>query len=215
MKFIVWDLSNNGIIACVQTLAAANALRQGLIDTDVSYVFPGVDAYNKVNFGVVKDNLRWKVSDGSATPLKSHDINEVFIEKKRLAGVRVDAINKIVLFSIVAPRKSGIYHTAMAEADIEYSLTHSNPATDTYHDCITEYAHINRISPREAYKHLRLRSDNYRSDRMRVYSFYDYFINKVNLLENESELPGFTADMDLILRKDIYVEQHFFEGRGK
>lgn len=212
MKFIVWDLSNHGIIACTLTLAAANALRAGLIDTDLSYVFPGGPSYDKLTVGVQQEDLRWNLGTGISTPLEPHDINPVYVEKKRLAGVRIGAINKIVLFSIVAPRKTAVYNSAMAESDIEFSIERSDPVTGQYHDCITEYAHINRMPVEEAYKQLKLRNDNYRSERMRIYSFYDYFIGRINLIEDRQELVKFNADMDLILRKDLFIETHFFEG---
>jgi hypothetical protein len=211
MKYVVWDLSNNGVIASSLTLAGANALRAGLIDTEVSHAFPGlVPSYNQLEIGVQPNHLRWNVSTGDVRPLLQHEINDVYLEKKRLAEVRLPAINKVVLFAIVAPKKTTVYHSTMAEVDFEVSLSRCDVMNGQYDNCITEYAHINNIPVIEAYRQLKLRSENFRSERMRIYSYYDYFIGKINLIEKQSDIEAFYTDMDLILRKDLFVKAHFF-----
>jgi hypothetical protein len=172
-------------------------------------LFPGTPSYDLIHLGVPNTYYGWERERGIAHEMNSNDINEVYLEKRRLASLRIDEINNVIIYSIASTRRTTAYHNPLMDTDIVYCLEHSDPENRIFHDSIQEYAHINEMPVEEAYKQLKIRSENYRSERMRIHAFADYFTNKINGIYSEEDLKRVKAEINMKIRKDLFLDAFF------
>jgi hypothetical protein len=71
----------------------------------------------------------------------------------------------------------------------------SNPEQEEYHYSIVEYAQINGMTSNEAYKQLSLRIENFQNIRCRIYSYCDYFTDKINRATDKITIDAIMAEL--------------------
>jgi hypothetical protein len=196
MKIIIKDATNDGIVWCGEHNILANRLRQGLLDCDVITLPDWHAEANKLTIqNIVNNNLAWSSKLEKVFTLKEQNINSVFSERKTLALLREPAIHKLLGISIHAIASTNMFMSGNIDSDFGYAITLSNPEQEQYHYSIVEYAQINGMTSNEAYKQLSLRVENFQNIRCRIYSYCDYFTNKINRATDKITIDAIMAEL--------------------
>lgn len=206
MKYFIYDSSNDGIIWVGLNIFVANKLKEGLIDCDMGSMGPKNPAYETLTQNLIEtSHVFW---DGKNTKIKDMnpaDTNDVYLEKKRLAKLRSMSMYVLNGYATWAFRKTQSFpHTAM-DSELDSILRDCDPEQNIFSFGIVEYALTCGMSNLEAYKQLRLRVDNYKSQRMRVYSYYDYFSVKINKAMSAEDIANIDAEMHKKFIKDSFI----------
>jgi hypothetical protein len=196
MKIIIKDATNDGIVWCGDYIILANRLRQGLLDCDIITLPDWHAEADKLNIqNITNDNLAWSSKLEKVFPLKEQNINSVFAERKALALLRAPAIYKLLGISVHAIASTNTFMSGNVDADIGHAITMSNPEQEQYHYSIVEYAQINGMTSNEAYKQLSLRIENFQNIRCRIYSYCDYFTDKINRATDKITIDAIMAEL--------------------
>ena len=91
------------------------------------------------------------------------------------------------------------------DAELATVLEQCDPEAGIFSFGIVEYALTCKMSNIEAYKQLRLRVDNYCSQRMRVYSYFDYYSGLVNRAMTDADIQAVNTDMHKKFIKDSFI----------
>jgi len=195
MKYFIFDSSNDGVVWMGNQLSIADRLCHGLLDCEISMVWPNSKSY-QVLTTANGANLHWNYATKQMLPLPESAINSLFVEKKRLAGIRHPAMSKLFVLGSHMIRK--IYTTTVPtiENDLSFALDNSDPSKDQYDYSVTEYAQITGITDRDAYKELTLYVENMRTQKIRTFSYTEYFSKKINSATTQEEIAIIIEDIE-------------------
>lgn len=181
MICFVYDSTNEGIVWLGRKLTVANKIKEGLLDTEMSFLAEGHPSYNALSsIDIRTAHFQWSVK--SVTPMAMPDaaINSFYLEKKRLANMRSRIFPALYNISHWANRKNFTSPVAGIENDLQIALDECDPESGEYSFSINEYALTTGIPVAEAYKELKFKVDGMRTQRIRVYSQFEYFSHKIN-----------------------------------
>jgi hypothetical protein len=196
MKIIIKDATNDGIVWCGDHIVLANRLRQGLLDCDIITLPDWHAEADKLNIqNISNDNLAWSSKLEKVFTLKEQNVNSVYAERKALALLRAPAIYKLLGISVHAVASTNTSMSGNIDSDFGYAITASAPEQDQYHYSIIEYAQINGMTSNEAYKQLSLRIENFQNIRCRIYSYCDYFTDKINRASDKITIDAIMAEL--------------------
>lgn len=196
MKILIKDATNDGIVWCGDHIVLANRLRQGLLDCDI-ITLPDwhLEANNLTVQNITNSNLAWSSKLQTTFTLKEQNVNSIFSERKALALLRAPAIYKLLGISLHAIASTNNFLSGNIDADFSYAISKSVPEQEQFHYSIIEYAQINGMTPNEAYKQLSLRIENFQNIRCRIYSYCDYFTDKINQATDNVTIDAIIAEL--------------------
>lgn len=206
MICFIYDYTNDGIIWTGRKIAVANKIKEGLLDTEMSFLNEGHPAHDALaSLDVQQGHFTWHSKSTSVSIMPNSVVNPVYLEKKRLAQLRSRIFPALYNISHWAARRTIVSPVAGIEADLKVCIDNSNPDTDQYDFNIVEYALTNNITPAEAYKELKLRIDNFATQRIRVYSQFEYFSKKINQTTTGPEMKVLYEEIVKKFIKDMFI----------
>jgi hypothetical protein len=206
MKYFIYDSSNDGIVWTGLNLAVGNRIKDGLLDCDLTQLSPQHESYPILTFeNVQQNNLFWNGKKSKIETMPASDVNPIYLKRKQLATLRTNPMSALDRYVVWAYRKTVIFPVAGIDNDLEFELSQCQPDSDFYSYSIIEYSKICNLSPLEAYKQLRLRVNNFRSQRIRTYSYYDYFAHKINSSTTSAEIADIFTEMYKKFIKDSFI----------
>ena len=206
MKYLIIDISNDGIVWFGTSLPVVNAIRRGLLDCDLFIIREEQDSYNKLLSTLVQSqNLKFDFKKFTFIEMPNNGVNDLFLEKKRLADLRSSSMINLFKWSFGSTRKMSISHIFGIENDITVSLLESDPNNNKYNHSITEYSDIMEISVEEGYKELKLLSDNFRTQKIRMFAYTEYFLNKINNSYTKEHLNQINEEMNRKFNLDLWI----------
>ena len=204
MKFAVFDTSNDAILYVSLTLVTINQLKSGLVDCEQRTYYPLHPLYNQLtkeniaanHLTMKRDNQKTQKRDLAVIPLSESAISPIYLERKRLAGLRGPVYERLnmICFMVSQACKPTVWESF--ENNIFESLRNSNPTDNKWDDGLLEYAMINGVEPMNAYNELKLQADNIQSIKMRIYGFAKYFSNKINMTTTEADMEKIKEEME-------------------
>ena len=207
MKCFIYDLSNDGIIWVGSSLPIANRLRQGILDCELSVVYPvQKNLYETLcNNDVMSNDMMWNHKSGSIVELPKNSINSLYTQKQELAALRSPAFVKLILLSTIVLKKIHDSPVPTVENDLAIALTKCDPYNNVFDYSVTEYGLICGMSPMEAYKEIKLYVENMQTQKIRVHSYVEYFSKKINSITTQEELIAIVGEIDKKFIKDSYI----------
>jgi hypothetical protein len=206
MKYLIIDTSNDGIVWVGTNLPVVNAIRRGLLDCDFFSIREHQDQYNELTQTFVKDqSLKYDPKKFKFTKMTSNEVNDIFLEKKRLAYLRSSSMVTLFRWSFGSTRKTSISHIPGIDNDITFSLLESDPENNKYEQSITEYSDIIGIPVEEGYKELKLLSDNFRTQKIRMFAYTEYFLNKINNVYTRDQLNKIDEEINRKFNLDLWI----------
>jgi hypothetical protein len=206
MKYFIFDSSNDGIVWTGPSIVVANKLKEGLIDCDMGSLGPYHPSYAELTVDTIATNNQfWDGKGGRVKLMKPEDANQVYNEKKRLAKLRSVSMYTLNGYAQWAYRKTQSFPHAAMDAELAAVLEQCDPEAGIFSFGIVEYALTCKMSNLEAYKQLRLRVDNYCSQRMRVYSYFDYYSGIINRATTDADIQAVNTDMHKKFIKDSFI----------
>jgi len=207
MKCFIYDLSNDGIIWVGSSLPIANRLRQGILDCELSVVYPVQrNLYETLcNNDVMSNDMMWNHKSGSIVELPKNSINSLYTQKQELAALRAPAFVKLILLSTIVLKKIHDSPVPTVENDLAIALTKCDPYNNVFDYSVTEYGLICGMSPIEAYKEIKLYVENMQTQKIRVHSYIEYFSKKINSITTHEESIAIVGEIDKKFIKDSYI----------
>jgi hypothetical protein len=206
MKYFIFDSSNDGIVWTGSSIVVANKLKEGLIDCDMGSLSQYHPSYNELTVDAITNQLKfWDGKGGRVKEMKTTDTNQIYLEKKRLAKLRSPSMHTLNGYAQWAYRKTVSFPHAAMDAELATVLEQCDPESGVFSFGIIEYALTCKMSNLEAYKQLRLRVDNYCSQRMRVYSYFDYYSGLINQAITDADIQTINTDMHKKFIKDSFI----------
>ena len=205
MKCFIFDLSNDGIIWTGTNLSVASRLRQGILDCEIGVVYPSqAKLYGALAVGG-STNVQWNHKHAELLPLPVNAINPLYLEKKELANLRSPAFGQLMLVSTIALKRIFTTPVPTIENDLTFALMKCKPELDQYDFSVTEYAMICGMSAADAYKELSLYVENMQTQKIRVFSYIEYFTKKLNAASAPAELTAIRAEIYKKFVQDSYI----------
>jgi hypothetical protein len=206
MKCFVYDNSNQGIIWIGGSIPVGNKLKQGILDSEFTLIIPGHPIYNSINKDdLANTNWHWDHKNHKITIIDDHNINPLYLENKRIILMRGPVMGYLYGLIHWALRKTKVFPVDGIDNDINFSLQQCDPKNNIYSYSVIEYATICKMPHKEAYKQLKLQVENIQSQKLRIYSYADYFSDKVNQCQTQQELDLVKEEMFTKFVKDSYI----------
>jgi hypothetical protein len=202
----VYDTSNQGIIWIGGSISVGNKLKQGILDSEFTLINPGHPIYDSINKNdLVNTDWHWDHKNHKITIIDTNNINPLYLENKKIILMRGPVMG--YLYSLIhwALRKTKIFPVDGIDNDINFSLQQCDPKNNIYSYSVIEYATICEMPHEEAYKQLKLQVENLQSQKLRIYSYADYFSNKINQCHTKEELDLVKEDIFKKFVKDSYI----------
>lgn len=205
MKCFIFDLSNDGIIWIGANLSVANKVRQGILDCEISVIYPSqTDMYQSLT-SVENAHLHWNHKHGKISALPATAINPLYLNKKELAKLRSPAFSQLMLTSSGVLKRIFTTPVPTIENDLAFALANCNPEIDQYDFSITEYAMICGLTNSDAYKELKLYVENMQTQKIRVFSYIEYFTKKLNSAFTQPEIADIRTEIHKKFIQDSYI----------
>ena len=206
MKYFIFDSSNDGIIWMSTNIVVANKLKEGLIDCDMGSMGVNNPSYTQLSMDyLAANNYYWDGKGARIKELPADGENSVYLEKKRLARLRSASMYTVNGYATWAFRKTQSFPHQGMDSELDSILLECDPEQNVFSFGIVEYALTCGMSNAEAYKQLRLRVDNYKSQRMRVYSYFDHFTSQINRAMTHADIDAINAEMHKKFIKDSFI----------
>ena len=206
MKCFVYDNSNQGIIWIGGSISVGNKLKQGILDSEFTLITHGHPAYDSINKDdLANTNWHWDHKNHKITIIDDHNINPLYLENKRIILMRGPVMGYLYGLIHWALRKTKVFPVDGIDNDINFSLQQCDAKNNIYSYSVIEYATICKMPHKEAYKQLKLQVENIQSQKLRIYSYADYFSDKVNQCRTQQELDLVKEEMFTKFVKDSYI----------
>ena len=206
MICFVYDSTNEGIVWIGRKLAVANKIKEGLLDTEMSFLAEGHPSYLNLSSVNIRDNhWQWSVKQVAPVPMPDTAVNSFYIEKKRLALLRSRIFPALYNISHWANRKTFVSPIAGIENDLQIALDECDPSTGHYSFSINEYALTTGIPVAEAYKELKFKVEGMRTQRLRIYGQFEYFSKKINSATTGAAMDAIYNEMMKKFVKDTLL----------
>ena len=206
MKYFIFDSSNDGIVWVGPNIVVANKLKEGLIDCDMGSININNPSYATLTQDFIETNhAYWDGKNARVKDMATAEANTVYLEKKRLARLRSPSMYSLNGYSTWAFRKTQSFPHPAMDSELDSILKECDPEKNVFSFGVVEYALTCGMTTMEAFKQLRLRVDNYKSQRMRVYSYFDYFSSQINKAMSEEDITNINAEMHKKFIKDSFI----------
>jgi hypothetical protein len=175
--------------------------------------------------------MQWNFRQGRAIPLTDSATNPFYLEKRRLLWLRMPAFKKLKFGMAWATRKLTVCAIPNIEFDILLSLSLGNdvgnrhlrdalaprhrkrlelaflqqPVNRKDDSAIREYAYVHEMDIEEANKELLLLANGLRLEKMRLFTYSEYFVKKINLCTTSEALNDVLHDLQKKFTWDNFI----------
>lgn len=170
--------------------------------------------------------MQWNFRQGRAIPLTDSATNPFYLEKRRLLWLRMPAFIKLKFGMAWATRKLTVCAIPNIEFDILLSLSLGNdvgnrrglghflaralgrieqPVNRKNDSAIREYAYVHEMDIEEANKELLLLANGLRLEKMRLFTYSEYFVKKINLCTTSEALNDVLHDLQKKFTWDNFI----------
>jgi hypothetical protein len=208
MKYILTDVTNDGIIYIGDNLPTTNLIKSGLADAEVWLLYSYHPCYNSISRkGLFEDRRMWRFNRNTfdVIEMSGEMLNEAYLEKLRLVRLRYTISERLMALVHVAclPAKTSPFEGF--ENNLAFAIAQCDPKTETWSNAIIEYAQINQIEPYVAYKEIKLKVESVHSLRMRVYAWQMYFNSLINNIKTQEDLDAVREELFTRFIKDLRI----------
>jgi len=177
-NYYVWHTGSTYVLCQPPTLSCAQAVVQGILNTDIRVVFHNnVDDHSHIDW-----NKKYKKNNTSEGYVESTDIppDKNILDLIKLAEIRSKYLHKLELKTLqYIQRFQGLYDDTTLYF-IGSALSLSNPDLNKFDFAILEYANMLNIEPISAYNHLKMKYDSYKMLKIKSYASYEKYRNEIN-----------------------------------
>ena len=193
MKFVLIDLTNNGVIFVAESHSVNkirwefNILKSCILDTQI---VPIPNPSSILNPTRLTTNFVY-TQNGEFFVGSREEVNETFTTKQNKANLIYPLISRLTQGLIVdSVRHMPEFYFPM-EDTLMHEIRSSDPANGTYSSGVVKYAQTVGMTNQEALTELTLEAETIHSLKMRTYSMakkYENLIREVNTKEQADEL---------------------------
>lgn len=206
MKALLFDYSNEGILYVGNSLPVVNHLKRGLVDAEPRILGWTHAGYTKINKETFTDDVHLKVTrESDIVELSEASRNEIYLERRRLVGLRAQLIEQVCYAAWLISTKARIAPWDGFENNLKSALDNSDPKQEVWDSSLLEYSHINFIEPKYAYKEIKLQYENIQSLKMRSYATMIYFIDKINTITKAEEKAPMRKEISDRFWRDAWI----------
>ena len=177
-NYYVWHTGSTYVLCQPPTLSCAQAVVQGILNTDIRVVFhSNVDDHSLIDW-----NKKYKKNNTVEGYVESTDIppDKNILDLIKLAEIRSKYLHKLELKTLqYIQRFQGLYDDTTLYF-IGSALSLSNPDLNKFDFAILEYANMLNIEPISAYNHLKMKYDSYKMLKIKSYASYEKYRNEIN-----------------------------------
>ena len=177
-NYYVWHTGSTYVLCQPPTLSCAQAVVQGILNTDIRVVFhSNVDDHSLIDW-----NKKYKKNNTVEGYVESTDIppDKNILDLIKLAEIRSKYLHKLELKTLqYIQRFQGLYDDTTLYF-IGSALSLSNPYLNKFDFAILEYANMLNIEPISAYNHLKMKYDSYKMLKIKSYASYEKYRNEIN-----------------------------------
>jgi hypothetical protein len=177
-NYYVWHTGSTYVLCQPPTLSCAQAVVQGILNTDIRVVFhSNVDDHSLIDW-----NKKYKKNNTAEGYVESTDIppDKNILDLIKLAEIRSKYLHKLELKTLqYIQRFQGLYDDTTLYF-IGSALSLSNPDLNKFDFAILEYANMLNIEPISAYNHLKMKYDSYKMLKIKSYASYEKYRNEIN-----------------------------------
>ena len=177
-NYYVWHTGSTYVLCQPPTLSCAQAVVQGILNTDIRVVFhSNVDDHSFIDW-----NKKYKKNNTAEGYVESTDIppDKNILDLIKLAEIRSKYLHKLELKTLqYIQRFQGLYDDTTLYF-IGSALSLSNPDLNKFDFAILEYANMLNIEPISAYNHLKMKYDSYKMLKIKSYASYEKYRNEIN-----------------------------------
>jgi len=177
-NYYVWHTGSTYVLCQPPTLSCAQAVVQGILNTDIRVVFHNnVDDHSLIDW-----NKKYKKNNTSEGYVESTDIppDKNILDLIKLAEIRSKYLHKLELKTLqYIQRFQGLYDDTTLYF-IGSAISLSNPDLNKFDFAILEYANMLNIEPISAYNHLKMKYDSYKMLKIKSYASYEKYRNEIN-----------------------------------
>jgi len=177
-NYYVWHTGSTYVLCQPPTLSCAQAVVQGILNTDIRVVFhSNVDDHSLIDW-----NKKYKKNNTAEGYIESTDIppDKNILDLIKLAEIRSKYLHKLELKTLqYIQRFQGLYDDTTLYF-IGSAISLSNPDLNKFDFAILEYANMLNIEPISAYNHLKMKYDSYKMLKIKSYASYEKYRNEIN-----------------------------------
>jgi hypothetical protein len=177
-NYYVWHTGSTYVLCQPPTLSCAQAVVQGILNTDIRVVFhSNVDDHSLIDW-----NKKYKKNNTAKGYVESTDIppDKNILDLIKLAEIRSKYLHKLELKTLqYIQRFQGLYDDTTLYF-IGSAISLSNPDLNKFDFAILEYANMLNIEPISAYNHLKMKYDSYKMLKIKSYASYEKYRNEIN-----------------------------------
>jgi hypothetical protein len=208
MKTCLVDFTNRGVIYVFDNPNNkwhVSLLRSCIIDTGIYKIFPNHSLYKEIN----NNSIREKFYQGSKTESiclgNTHEINDYFLEKQRLALLMMPPIQELINALFRRSFDILLEHGLPMDDTLAFEILNSNPDTNTFSSGIIEYANTLDVTPLEAYQELRIEYESIHSIKIKTYAVSKKYQRLIRAIKTEEDSKRITADIVEKLITDTFI----------
>jgi len=177
-NYYVWHTGSTYVLCQPPTLSCAQAVVQGILNTDIRVVFhSNVDDHSLIDW-----NKKYKKNNTAEGYIESTDTppDKNILDLIKLAEIRSKYLHKLELKTLqYIQRFQGLYDDTTLYF-IGSAISLSNPDLNKFDFAILEYANMLNIEPISAYNHLKMKYDSYKMLKIKSYASYEKYRNEIN-----------------------------------
>jgi hypothetical protein len=176
---------------------------RGVLDCETTLISADKVSYDQTALKIT--DICWDRRQAKMQLMGAQSVNDFYLEKKSLITLRAPYMSKLAGLVRWSTRKAIHSVLPSIESDIQFALHNSDPGNHQYHNSISDYALINSMSLHEAYTELKLITDSYSIQKIRAYSYLEYFSKMINSAVQDSELKTIAEEMEKKFILDSYI----------
>ena len=187
-NYYVWHTGSTYVLCQPPTLSCAQAVVQGILNTDIRVVFhSNVDDHSLIDW-----NKKYKKNNTAEGYVESTDIppDKNILDLIKLAEIRSKYLHKLELKTLqYIQRFQGLYDDTTLYF-IGSALSLSNVDVNKFDVAILEYANMLNIKPISAYNDLKMKFDSYKMLKIKSYASYEKYKNEINNYIDKNDIKN-------------------------
>jgi hypothetical protein len=192
MKYILVDLTNNGVIfSSAESVKISklkwdfNILKSCILDTNIFPVTNPNALLNRIsNEFIYHQSGEFFIGD-------SQEKNQIFLTKQNKVKLIYPLIDRLTVGLFLNSINNHMTEFCFPMEDtLMHEIRNSNPNNDTYSSGIINYAQTVGMTNEEAFRELSVEADSIHSLKMRIYSVAKHYENVIREVNTKEEADG-------------------------
>lgn len=206
---VVVDLLTGGILCRAHSISNAHAVSLGFVNA-IPAVLPVSIPWNvthvneTTDFDDLTQNYQYQ-KNVFIVPLPEHLITHEWIERRKLARARADALWswEVCCNKYLSERSLDYYFPGMMDAYLAEQLQACDPKTGHYAPAIIEWATISQVEPDIAYQELKLRYEGLGLRLVRNHALYFRYVRIINSID----IPHMLQDVVIKATQHLFLSK--------